>query len=184
MTDPLKILVIEDDPGLSQLVAMLLGSDPRVGEVVVMNDGTDALTKARELQPDVVVLDTGVPGDGEVIGPKLRETLPNIRLISFSGFDRPAPWADVRIVKGGDAAEQLTTAIFGVAKESDYDAVRRFLHDLRNPLGAILGFTHLLEDRGRLTDEQLEQVMAGIKRSALRMSEILDSFSEQHKRPS
>ena len=181
MAEPLKILVIEDDPGLLQLLEVLLGADPRIGEVRVLDDGNAALQATEELGPDVVILDTGVPGDGNVIGPKLKERFPDVRLISFSGFDKPAPWADERIVKGGDAAEQLTSAIFRTTVEVGHDELRGFIHDIRNPLGAILGFTHILENREKLSEEQLDDIFAALRRVSVRLSTIIDDFSDKHR---
>ena len=181
MAEPLKILVIEDDPGLLQLLEVLLGADPRVAEVRVLDDGNAAEAAAAELGPDVVILDTGVPGDGDVIGPRLRERFPSIRLISFSGYDKPAPWADERIVKGGNAAEQLSMAIFKTDDPVPHDEMRRFLHDIRNPVGAILGFTHILENRHKVSEEQLEEILAAIRRVTERLSHIIDEFSDEHR---
>jgi signal transduction histidine kinase len=102
-------------------------------------------------------------------------------LISFSGFDKPAPWADDRIVKGGDAADQLSAAIFPPEKTVDHDELRRFLHDIRNPVGAILGFAHILENRDRISEEQLDEILAAIRRVTERLSGIIDTFSEEHR---
>jgi CheY-like chemotaxis protein len=53
------ILVCDDDPSLRELVRAVLG--PRY-EFVEAADGTEALTLARELKPDLVVLDVMLPG--------------------------------------------------------------------------------------------------------------------------
>ncbi len=55
-----RALVVEDEPPLASLVASYL---ERAGfEVTVTHDGTQAVRTAREVDPDVIVLDLGLPG--------------------------------------------------------------------------------------------------------------------------
>jgi CheY-like chemotaxis protein len=53
------ILVCDDDPPLRELVRAVLGPRYRFIEAA---DGTEALAAARELSPDVMVLDVMLPG--------------------------------------------------------------------------------------------------------------------------
>ena len=53
------ILVCEDEAHLRELVRAAIGSDYRFEEVT---DGREALERARELRPDLVVLDLMLPG--------------------------------------------------------------------------------------------------------------------------
>ena len=57
--DVATILVCDDDPSLRELVRAVLGSEYRFIEAA---DGTEALTAARELAPDLIVLDVMLPG--------------------------------------------------------------------------------------------------------------------------
>ena len=57
--DAATILVCDDDPSLRELVRAVLG--PRY-EFVEAADGTEALAIARELRPDLIVLDVMLPG--------------------------------------------------------------------------------------------------------------------------
>ena len=67
----LRALVVEDEPALADLVADYLTRDGF--EVEVARDGEDAVRRARILDPDVVVLDLGLPGiDGIEVCRKLR----------------------------------------------------------------------------------------------------------------
>ncbi|WP_062202673.1 response regulator transcription factor [Demequina salsinemoris] len=66
-----RALVVEDEAALAMLVAGYLDKDGF--EVEVAHDGESALAKARELDPDVVVLDLGLPGiDGIEVCRQLR----------------------------------------------------------------------------------------------------------------
>ncbi|MDN4473358.1 response regulator transcription factor [Demequina zhanjiangensis] len=66
-----RALVVEDEPALADLVAGYLEKDGF--EVAVAHDGESALHRARELDPDAVVLDLGLPGiDGIEVCRQLR----------------------------------------------------------------------------------------------------------------
>ena len=57
--DAATILVCDDDPSLRELVRAVLGERYRFVEAA---DGTEALVIARELRPDLIVLDVMLPG--------------------------------------------------------------------------------------------------------------------------
>ncbi|HEV7867724.1 MAG TPA: response regulator [Chthoniobacteraceae bacterium] len=62
-----RILVVDDEPNLSHLVSMFLERTERF-QVLVENRSSQALARAREFKPDVVLLDVDMPGKdgGEV----------------------------------------------------------------------------------------------------------------------
>ena len=57
--DAATILVCDDDASLRELVRAVLGTGYRFLEAA---DGTEALAAARELSPDLIVLDVMLPG--------------------------------------------------------------------------------------------------------------------------
>jgi two-component system cell cycle response regulator len=65
------ILVCDDDPSLRELVRAVLGPRYRFIEAA---DGTEALVAARELSPDLIVLDVMLPG---ISGIEVLETIRN-----------------------------------------------------------------------------------------------------------
>lgn len=66
-----RVLVVEDDPSISQLVASYLEQDGFV--VDVAGDGEAGVDLARSLRPDVVVLDLMLPGiDGIEVCRRIR----------------------------------------------------------------------------------------------------------------
>lgn len=68
---PLRALVVDDEPALADVVADYLTRDGF--EVERAGDGEEALRRARALDPDVVVLDLGLPGiDGLEVCRQLR----------------------------------------------------------------------------------------------------------------
>jgi DNA-binding NarL/FixJ family response regulator len=59
---PLRILLAEDDDGLASLVETILDGDGRFVVVGRATTGDDAVTLSAEHQPDIVLMDIGMPG--------------------------------------------------------------------------------------------------------------------------
>jgi len=58
---------------------------------------------------------------------------------------------------------------------------RRFIHDIRNPIGALVGFTHILRNRDdKLSDEERSQVLESMHRTSERLSKIVEDFAAAH----
>jgi len=71
MTDPLRVLVVEDEVALAGVIASYLQRDGFDAELA--HDGPSAVAKARAWQPDLVVLDVMLPGfDGVEVCRRLR----------------------------------------------------------------------------------------------------------------
>ena len=82
----LRILLAEDQADAGAAMAMLL--EHWGHKVVHVKDGVDALYRAREMRPDVALLDLGLPGlDGFAIAQSLKRTphLSNLRLAAITG---------------------------------------------------------------------------------------------------
>jgi two-component system, OmpR family, response regulator MtrA len=56
------ILVVEDDPQVARLIALVLGRNGFQSEVV--SDGESAMNKAREKKPEMIVADLSIKGMG------------------------------------------------------------------------------------------------------------------------
>jgi CheY-like chemotaxis protein len=56
-----RVLVVEDFAPFRQFVCSTLGERPDMQVVGEVSDGLEAVQKAGELQPDLVVLDIGLP---------------------------------------------------------------------------------------------------------------------------
>jgi signal transduction histidine kinase len=85
---PLRIVIVEDDPdGREALRLLLVRSGFEVHEAI---DGESGLELVQRLQPDVVLLDIGLPGlDGYEVARRLRSTPKCPRLIAITGYGRP-----------------------------------------------------------------------------------------------
>jgi DNA-binding response OmpR family regulator len=70
------VLVADDDVDIVRFVALNLRLEGF--EVVVANDGQDALDKALDVRPSLIVLDTMMPGmDGYQVCSRLRDARPD-----------------------------------------------------------------------------------------------------------
>jgi DNA-binding response OmpR family regulator len=75
VTEAARILVVDDDPTVSEVVARYLARDGYAVEVVA--DGREALDRALSAPPDLVVLDLMLPGiDGLEVCRRLRAMAP------------------------------------------------------------------------------------------------------------
>ena len=186
----LKILIVDDDVSLQQMLYITFGLDERVAAIETTGTPEEAVAIATEFRPDVVVVDSVLEQGGTEVGEHLRSIVPGARLISFSGMEREAPWADARILKSSEGIELLKREIFGVGEESgpfqaaptQYEELRKFIHDIRNPIGAMIGFTHILKTGDeKLSEEQHAQVIEALDRTAARLSSMVEAFAAQHR---
>src|SRR6185437_15966962 len=86
----MRILIADDHEIVRKGVRSLLSADPECevcGEAI---DGRDAVTKARDLKPDLVVMDISIPNlNGLDATRKVREILPQTQVLVLSQHDSP-----------------------------------------------------------------------------------------------
>jgi DNA-binding NarL/FixJ family response regulator len=84
----IRVLVVDDFADWRRYLLDRLGEDRRVHIVGVASDGLDAVLKAEELQPDVIVLDIGLPQlDGIRAARQISWVAPESRIIFLSQED-------------------------------------------------------------------------------------------------
>jgi DNA-binding NarL/FixJ family response regulator len=77
MTESIRVLVVDDHPLFRQGVVSSLGMEPGLTIVGEADSGEDALKLARELLPDIVLLDISMPGwNGLVTAEKISTACP------------------------------------------------------------------------------------------------------------
>ncbi|HZZ95069.1 MAG TPA: ATP-binding protein [Usitatibacter sp.] len=112
---PRRVLIVEDGNDSRDSLGMLLEAWDH--EVFYASSGPEAVRHAREKQPDVAVIDIGLPGfDGYQVARQIRldgsEWAHRIRLIALTGYGQPADRAraldsgfDVHVLKPVDPSQ-------------------------------------------------------------------------------
>ena len=83
-----RVLVVDDAANLRELLTVLLGAEDDFVVVGTAADGRQAIERAAQLRPDLVLLDLAMPVmDGLEALPRLREVVPDALIVIFSGFE-------------------------------------------------------------------------------------------------
>ena len=113
-----RVLIVDDNADSAESMMMLARDWGH--EVAVANDGAGALTIALTFQPDMALVDIGLPGmDGYEVARRLRKASPdrNLFLMALTGYGREE---DVRLSRAAGFNEHLV-------KPANLDALRRML---------------------------------------------------------
>jgi DNA-binding NarL/FixJ family response regulator len=111
------VLVCDDAPDMRALLREALDADPALRVVGEAGDGEDVLRLAAALQPDVVLLDIGMPGPAATdVVAGIRRVAPDAAIVVLSGYGPQR--LDAR------AAREVVAHL---PKTTDLDAVRRTL---------------------------------------------------------
>jgi|SRR5579863_7284055 len=77
-----RVLVVEDFPPFRQFIASALAKRSDLQIVGEVADGEEAVQKAQELQPDLILLDIGLPTlNGIEAAQRIREVAPESKII-------------------------------------------------------------------------------------------------------
>jgi pilus assembly protein CpaE len=88
---PIRLLLVEDVPQVAQYVRGLLNAQSQIKLVDVVNDGGRAVAQARQLRPDVVIVDWLLQGrtKGEKVVAQLREAALGIPVVALTVPQNP-----------------------------------------------------------------------------------------------
>jgi DNA-binding NarL/FixJ family response regulator len=145
---PVRVLLVDDAPEARRLVRTALrfrGGFELVGEA---STGVAAITLVEELEPDVVVLDLGLPDiTGRDVLTRVREQNPRVKVVIFSGAEpEDRAWYDQHaegyVLKDADI-DFLVGLLEAVARPApDPEAVL----DLPQDLGSVRSARRFVKD--------------------------------------
>ena len=101
MTDKAKILIVDDDIDFVESTKTVLESKPY--EVIVAHEGDEGLKKAREENPDLILLDVIMPiKDGFTAAEQLRKDpeLSKIPVIMLTAFSSKRQESSIPVSRG------------------------------------------------------------------------------------
>ncbi|MFF4181974.1 response regulator [Streptomyces sp. NPDC001691] len=85
---PIRVLIADDQPLVRRGLSLILSPDPSFEVVGEAGNGAQAVTLARDLRPDVVVMDIRMPVlDGVAATGELTAAVPGCRVLALSTFD-------------------------------------------------------------------------------------------------
>jgi DNA-binding NarL/FixJ family response regulator len=94
------LLLADDHPVVRKGLAACLARRPNLQVVGEADDGSEAVRLARQLLPDIVIMDIEMPGmDGLAAAEQLRRDLPQVKVLFLSAFSK-ADYA-LRVVQSG-----------------------------------------------------------------------------------
>jgi DNA-binding NarL/FixJ family response regulator len=119
---PHTILIVDDSPDVCNIVRTFLQRDVDFQICGEADSGLDAIKKAEELRPDVILLDLKMPGlNGIEVANVLKRVLPKTQIVLFSAYTdclggttlASAAGVDLVVQKGSlsDMAQSLRTLI-------------------------------------------------------------------------
>ena len=117
----INVLLVEDHELYRMGLSMLLGKAEGIELCAEASDGIDGIKKARELSPDIILMDIGLPNiDGIEATQRIKDFNPNVKILIFTSrdsendvFEAFKAGADGYIMKGA-SPEQTISAIKAV----------------------------------------------------------------------
>lgn len=85
---PLRILIVDDEKAVRSALVRLLGTRGEWEVVGEASDGAEAIGKAKQLHPDVVIMDITMPEmSGLQATPEIKKAIPSAEILMFTQYD-------------------------------------------------------------------------------------------------
>lgn len=171
-----RLLIADDHTLVAEACKRLL--EPEFDVLAIVKNGRELIERARELAPDVVIIDVGMPQlNGLDAGEQLKQALPSCKLVYLTMNMAPDVAAEAfrrgasaYVVKSA-AAEELTTAVRKALRSES------FLSPLitKDTVDFLLLHRHTFDAQKRLTTRQSEilQLLA----EGMSMKEIANTLN-------
>ena len=127
MTSSIRILVVDNFGPLRRFICSTLQKQPEYEVIGEVSDGAEAVQKVQELQPDLILLDIGLPTlNGFEVAHRIREHAPRSKIL-FVSEDRSADIAESVLRTGAsgyviksNAARELLPAVEAVLQGKQF----------------------------------------------------------------
>lgn len=205
--DPIRVLIADDTEDFRMLLRYALVGSRGFEVVGEAGNGAEAVLGAKELRPDVVLLDLAMPVmDGLQALPAIRAVSPASKIVVLSGYDReqlaPAVRAlepDGYVEKGastgslismlrelfpdrttGSATVEPRTIEEQLAAGADVELhLSTYAHELSTPLTIVQGVgLTLLERMDQLPSPVVRELLESLTRNTRQMAATLEMFSD------
>jgi two-component system chemotaxis response regulator CheY len=118
---PKGILIVDDLAQIRKLIRDFLEAETEFRVCGEATDGYDAIEKAQDLKPDLIILDVSMPRmSGIEAAPRLKQILPNTPIILFTFHEN--------LMRGFDAVEVGVDAV--VAKDRGMPLLKKNVQNL------------------------------------------------------
>ena len=98
--EPIRVLVVDDHALFRRGLQMVLKDEPDIEVVGEAGDGTEAVAKAAESTPDIVLMDVRMPRRGGIDATSaIKETVPSVKIVMLTISDEEADLYDA--IKAG-----------------------------------------------------------------------------------
>jgi DNA-binding NarL/FixJ family response regulator/EAL domain-containing protein (putative c-di-GMP-specific phosphodiesterase class I) len=153
--DPIRVLVVDDEESVVDVLRSLIGSDPALRMVGAAHDAEAGIALAVEERPDVVLMDVRMPGGGGLRAVReITKRYPEANVVALSAHEDE----DTRIRMIGAGARDY------VPKSESTDAILEAIHrSVRR--GKSDGHRRPRAHRLRASDQRREEQRARVERA-------------------
>lgn len=175
MSDRVRVMVVDDSPSTRTMLREALALGGGIEVVGEAGSGKEAISRAQELGPDVILMDVRMPdGDGVHAAKTITTQHPDTKIVALTWSDDPSTVREMLtagaigyVVKGGTIDELCGAIRRAATGEPDLD--QRVL-------------PHAVEDLRRLLEEERER-REQIERLAKARSEFVQILSHELRTP-
>ncbi len=185
-----RVVIVDDRPDVRLLLSTRLSLEPGIEVVGEGGTGGDAIAAARELRPDLMILDLNMPGmSGTEALPVIRGIAPLMRILVYSGepeaFDLVGATRPDAIARKGRDLNELVSTVKRLLAEKPSDIVHVEVGEVAlapavaafdSWVGLNVRIPEVLSQPGKTLPEPLERLAAA---DAMALTGILLTLGDQ-----
>ena len=195
MAEKQKILIADDEPGITEVFASML--ERNNFDVTKAFDGEECVQKARTSNYALVLLDVHMPKlDGYEVVKQLKQ-MPHLKytpIVFLSGYNTAPNNIESGYKSGATdywkkpmATEEFEVRVMAILRIAEAERAMRemqegftsmIVHDLRGPLGGIVGFAEMLSEDKEKFEPEIGELVDEIGKAAKLMLNLVIDFLE------